>query len=415
MQNSNFGVLENNYKIDNDQLSQGFGISLVLSIFLILFFPNYLGYWAAGLLIINVIYMVLKDKLLITFPAVTWGIFSIISAVGILYAPTSSPTQYYYVVYLFNMLLTYVNLSSHKIRISVIYKLLFSVTLIFFIGSIIQIISPSTLLSINRFHLSDQLYSESANFISRKLISGLTHQTGINGYVLSVLSSFLIIEYFKKDRPFVKFLYIALFVINIFFIFMTGKRSFILFNALIVFVLIPFLSKYKYTVPITIVAFLSILAFILFDTQIGEDIFIKMAQDDISSGRFNLNSTMWNDVKESPLFGLGTYTTMDSLFGTMNGHNIYLQVLRENGLLGFIPFIIFVIYNLILSLRLLLKNNSTYRYYLIFSIYNQLLFILWGFTGNPLYDTYPLLVYIISVGILLRYKINQSTSERGIL
>src|SRR5699024_9999482 len=45
------------------------------------------------------------------------------------------------------------------------------------------------------------------------------------------------------------------------------------------------------------------------------------------------------------------------------------------------------------------ENNNSKKYILIISLYFQLLFILWGVTGNPLYDTYPLFFYFIAIAM----------------
>ena len=57
--------------------------------------------------------------------------------------------------------------------------------------------------------------------------------------------------------------------------------------------------------------------------------------------------------------------------------------------------------NIIGAIRLLIDKIKTGKdsYYLAVSVSIQLLFLGWGFTGNPLYDVYPLIIYMIGVGI----------------
>lgn len=85
-------------------------------------------------------------------------------------------------------------------------------------------------------------------------------------------------------------------------------------------------------------------------------------------------------------------------------HNIYLQLLCENGILGSIPFFLFFIiavYRSIQSFVYLRKyypgKYSTDEFYLGLSIAMQCFFLLYGMTGNPLYDQQVFYPYMVCV------------------
>src|SRR5699024_8667004 len=108
---------------------------------------------------------------------------------------------------------------------------------------------------------------------------------------------------------------------------------------------------------------------------------------------------MWNGFLERPVTGWGTFSILNKI--TINhGHNIYLQILHDHGILGSIPFLAICVINLVKSFYLLIKFDSEKRSILLFSASIQLLFILWGLTGNPLYDLYPFTIYLLSLLIL---------------
>ena len=94
----------------------------------------------------------------------------------------------------------------------------------------------------------------------------------------------------------------------------------------------------------------------------------------------------------NPILGIGPFCT--SLYaGEFLGHNIYLTTLSENGLIGLICLSVLLLLNIKDSFtRFKSGDHSVYMYV---SIYIQIFFILYGFTGNPLYGSQFLITYII--------------------
>lgn len=198
-----------------------------------------------------------------------------------------------------------------------------------------------------------------------------------------------------------------LYLFNYYLLLLTDKRGFILFNIIILIIITFIFMREKFKSILSIVIVLGIVYTIFINTEVGYRIIERtVASSDFTTGREELYVILWEDFLKKPLFGNGTFSTLKAVFPYNNGHNIYLQVLRELGLLGFIPFIIFLGINLLQNLKLITVNeksdivNFNERYYLGFSLCIQLLFILWGFTGNPLYDEYPLVIYYVAVAMV---------------
>ena len=90
-------------------------------------------------------------------------------------------------------------------------------------------------------------------------------------------------------------------------------------------------------------------------------------------------------------------------------HNIYIQLLAETGLVGFSFYIILFISGLNMAVKLVKEISRTEvinvqeRKLLIFAAYYMFFFVLYGFTGNPLYDEQPFYLLMISYGVLVYY------------
>lgn len=142
--------------------------------------------------------------------------------------------------------------------------------------------------------------------------------------------------------------------------------------------------------------------------------------NDYSSDRVDL---LWIPAlklfQQHPIFGLGwrgfrytfqQYSTIDQLYDT---HNIYLQLLCETGIVGFTVVMTAFITTYARTAKLLFRikrNNNELmaktRLFLCFSAMVQTFFLLYGLTGNPLYDRIFYL-YVIAYGLMV-------TAERRI-
>lgn len=98
-------------------------------------------------------------------------------------------------------------------------------------------------------------------------------------------------------------------------------------------------------------------------------------------------------------------------------HNVYLQVLAECGIVGFLIIfgIVFWIFDKAVQLINYHKNSKTLLPQLLFSAGFQLFFIIYCLCGNPLYDAQCYVVYFISVGITLTYWLLNNKKEDKII
>lgn len=215
----------------------------------------------------------------------------------------------------------------------------------------------------------------------------------------------------KWRRRFIKLPY----VIVIFFAYLLiGKKSGILSAVFASAVIYLMTSSKKMWKKLMFLSMISILLGIIvyFLTQIFSTAYLSMKLQegitqllegrDFSSGRIELYRDAWNEFRTHPLFGIG-WLEFSSRHGNL-AHNIYLQLLCETGIVGFLLFAIPFFYNYFMSCRLILriiKENVDQKIinYMTFSLFIQSEFLFISLFENNLYMTMPLYLYFFACGV----------------
>lgn len=129
---------------------------------------------------------------------------------------------------------------------------------------------------------------------------------------------------------------------------------------------------------------------------------------DVSLGRLEQSALALNVFSHNWLFGTGWDSfkyLYKAQFGTLlNVHNIYIQLLSENGIIGAFPFLVFFIAAFFRAIKSLIYLRKYYtgeyyagEFYIGLSLAMQCFFLLYGMTGNPLYDQQVFYPYIVSI------------------
>ncbi len=213
----------------------------------------------------------------------------------------------------------------------------------------------------------------------------------------------------------------------------TGKRGHALF--VILAMLIRYLLPERGTKKmkkywVIFLSFLSIIVFYsIFGSLLSEIPLIRkltatingvIAGDDISSLRLSLYVWAIRLFRRNPLIGIGwgdyrtTVIGNVSRFKDLDTHNIYLQLLCETGIIGFAVFVLLFVTFWVLSknayCRCLADDNNAHTNWLqvlSFSFSYQSFFLLYGLTGNVLYDQHSQILYALSCGMTLAYIGNE--------
>ena len=139
-----------------------------------------------------------------------------------------------------------------------------------------------------------------------------------------------------------------------------------------------------------------------------------MAGKDITSGRSVLYRHAWNLFLQHPILGIGwgnfRYTvagvvTENALFDV---HNVYLQLLCECGIPGFLCLVIPMVYTFIRTVKALGQTaisrvDASWKALLGFSFLFQAYFLLFSMTDNLLFYTAQQILYLFSCAILFAY------------
>jgi len=250
-------------------------------------------------------------------------------------------------------------------------------------------------------------------------MTGITNQAAISGMfsIVFVMVTVSRIFTYKNKRIF----YLAMMVLGFVSLLLTQKRSFLLAAAAAIVFIVFILNKdgnKKRSIRIWILGSITIVTGILFFDYLRSKFSIIdrfFSEEDLFRSRRGMYDTLLNWYNENKLFGTGIGAAQGT-FG-YGGHNIYLQHLGEMGILGLIGFSVsiggLIIYNTYKSIKIINTNKISLKnqQILLFTIAMQVVFILYGFSGNPIYD-YSFLTMLIFI-ISIPYKIILSTKERS--
>lgn len=338
-------------------------------------------------------------------------VFLVIWFLGCFYSPAMSKGLGYVfsfaLAFLFGVYVSQKNVDEKK----VMRLLAVSCTVLaFFI--LVQPVAPELVSRVNRlFSYSSSEYALMNAWTRNGWYTGLFPDRAPAAFFCSVLIGvglyYLYCNYKTTGSIFQRFFGIVFALIGAYGVLLTVKRGLLIGAGIAAFVSFIVYKKAN-KAPIWRICLAAILA--IFIIWI---IFSNMEVTQVMIARFvdNDNPLTYRDVIygnifekfwSSPLFGTGTASAF-SLLG-IGGHNIYLTVLMENGILGFIVFISVLGYSFFSTVQLILKFGA-YEYhqripFLLFSLYIQVFFLVYGMSGNPLYDNYILYYYLFSIFIV---------------
>ena len=144
---------------------------------------------------------------------------------------------------------------------------------------------------------------------------------------------------------------------------------------------------------------------------------------DMSNGRFELWGYALKLFRSNPIWGVGWRRyheyALVNLHEDIEAHNVYLQMLAECGIIGFLLYIIPVIGGLIFTFCFLKKmynrrNSGIYRLMKL-SLSVQLFMLFYACTGNTLYDYCAQICYYFVFAICMYAKNHSNLTWKEIL
>lgn len=243
------------------------------------------------------------------------------------------------------------------------------------------------LLAFYSFRLYSSRASKKRGFLLEIFLLGTLLMTGKRGHLLAFIAAILVVYIITAPR-------------------VNGKMGRIAKIALPVTALV-----------VILIIFNEMLCSIPVLGRLYQSIYGILSGEDITNNRFMLYRFGLELFKEHPFFGVGWLQYRQLSVGnitfltTINMHNIYLQMLAEMGVVGFICMALFMISsirNAIQNIILVKELNKNDKWYplLLFSFGYQVFFLLYGISGNPLYDQNFFLMYLFTVCIGHAFKLN---------
>lgn len=121
---------------------------------------------------------------------------------------------------------------------------------------------------------------------------------------------------------------------------------------------------------------------------------------DITAGRTDLYEKALDLYRNNRIFGVGVGNFMNYTHADTDVHNVYLQVLCEQGIIGEVLLILPLAINIIYTFKLLHcadneKDDGIYK----FSLFVQFVYIFYSITGNLNVNMYGYMIYFIILAI----------------
>lgn len=249
-----------------------------------------------------------------------------------------------------------------------------------------------------------------ARYMRFGIYSGLTYQTAVNALYLSIGigATFCSLLYDKTARVWK----VILIAVELICIMLSAKRGHLLFVVLSLLIITYYSgNKGKRIRNIMIIGILLFVLYIIAYYKVPSVSYffdrLSNTDGDITNGRITLYVSAVEHFKTHPIFGIGWEQFRNVYIRYIDVHNIYLQLLCETGLVGTAVFLTAFIGTLVYTIKkinAIVSSRTIYRekYLLLFGLFCQVFFLLYGFTGNALYDYYVLSFYFIGAVISLK-------------
>lgn len=295
-------------------------------------------------------------------------------------------------------------------------KIFYGFSGIHIICVLMQSIFPNYILMINKLILPLNSYLVNYSQSIRGMYAGVTGQVGAAAFYVTILIAFFSVKLLTgtsiKNRVF----YILGLFLSYYALLMTTKRALLLFNIIIIFMLIILRTLIKKNLIENLAIFFVGSVLLISGVAIALNIIPigNIFNEDISSGRISLYIETLKISGNNIVTGVG-FGNIELIMGEKS-HNIYLQFLAEMGIFILPVFILVLLIPMVMILKKIImleknsyENSNQLKFNLYLSLYMQLIFVLYGFLGNPLYDYFMLGIYMffVAFGLNIKNEINE--------
>ncbi len=298
----------------------------------------------------------------------------------------------------------------------IIIKIMLFCALIHCIFIILHAMSPTVILKIDKYLLKSGTWEVVNRGTNNNYYSGITAGPASAGLFATILIGIVACKIIEERK--INFKNIIFLLIGITALFLSQKRAFLLATVMSLVIVIYVVSRMqkKITKLIKNIFIFGIVSIILLQIislipQTRNIINRFIDNDRMLSGRETMYEEMITWFKENMYFGIGPGTAQEE-FG-YGGHNIYLQMFAECGIIGASIYFIYLLNLCATNMKIATKGkNIDYR--ILFSIFMQTVLLIYGMTGNPIYDYSYLVVfmYILTIPRGLKKELNNIEDDK---
>lgn len=262
--------------------------------------------------------------------------------------------------------------------------------------------------------LNDKAIEWNLNFwVEKGYNAGITTHYSTNAIYLAIGMIFFFCKFlFEKKENKKRNLIILL--LTFIALLLTAKRAHILFSIItctLVYILNNKENFNKKILNFCIFSFIGVFILFLLSSFVPEitHVFDRFLNGDFFNGRKIYYEECIKLFGNKIFFGNGwgyfSYyyekaIRINNEFHFLDAHNVFLQLLCEVGVIGFIFFTGIFFYNLFKSKELSDLKTCTFN---CFAFGYQIFFLLYCLTGNPLYDVQCFSIYVFVIGLSIKY------------
>lgn len=408
---------------------------VIMLLCILIFFANgniltkYLAAFQYLILFFSILYCFFQTKIKTNLVWVLWLLVIIYFALGIVYSYNVKGTISMLKMYVCFFPLLLCNFDKKKLI--KFFEILEAVIIVGAISIIASVLIDKFILNYFSFFITTDPYrilSELREFS----FSGLFAEKGNAAFMLNIGIGIIVSKFLSiKKMKFATILELLLFIVALIF---TNKRALLVFPVLIFAIIYVFMRDKNKAIKIIKMAVIGcvILIALLKIFPVMGSVFERFVTDD-DNHRSELREICLQMYDRNNIVGMGlnsynkyAYDIGFRLYiaGTKNGiwiyhaHNIYYQILAEGGLIGLLLVVFTFCYSIYKTIRILMVNNdmsNDRKRLIIISLFIQLLFVLYGWTGNTFYYYQQVLIYFVSLLILIgeiNYRKEKTIDEK---
>lgn len=321
--------------------------------------------------------------------------------------------RYNIVLDFLSVFLIYIIAKKDQDWIKYFWNVIKIVCVIHFILGLFFLVNKNLLYSvvIPRFTMTENTYNLLNEAINNGYMTGIcNHYSKMGMYMALGTIAFAYPIYDKEMESRKRKIALVMFFAFVIGLAMTGKRGPLLFTVLALLIVFLEYSEKRLTRKAIFRFFIGIFSLII----LFAIAYFKIPQVQSVIARFSESSNMeemtngridffWVQAiemfKNHPIIGYGWGAFKAYSKNGNHAHNIYLQLLTETGIIGFFMVLIFFIGSILAirkSINIMKGHDNQLCTYLKIGYAYQLFFLMYGFTGNPLYDGQCYLPYLLS-------------------